>query len=128
MCRIDGAERSISVQDKDRFAIKNHRCGECGRTIMAGEKYHYDTTIYEGSRDSFKTCGHCMVGRAWLLKNCGGFIYTEIMDEVREHAEEYPKLAMPLLRLCAAARRKWQGRNGLMPLPAPPPDIEAHYT
>lgn len=127
MCRIDGAERSVVIQSKDRKAIKEHRCSECRRPIAAGETYHYETTIYDGQRDSSKTCAHCCIARQWLIKNCGGFIYGEVIEEVQEHGEEYRQLRMPLYRVVAGARRKWQRfGGGLMPVPAMPPSISVH--
>ena len=127
MCRIDGAERCMVIQSKDRKAAKMHLCSECGREIALGETYHYETTIFEGSRDSSKTCAHCMVGREWLIKNCGGFIYGEVIEEIQEHGDEYPKLRLPLYRVVAGARRKWQRfGNGLMTVPKMPPPISVH--
>lgn len=124
MCRIDGADRSEVLQSAMRKARKEHRCSECRRTIQPGEQYQYDVTLYEGSMDTNKTCAHCMVARAWLLENCGGYIYGEVIEEVQEHGEEYRQLRIPLYRVAAAARRKWQRfGGGLMPIPAPPPNI-----
>lgn len=130
MCRIDGAERAEVHSGHQRKARKLHKCSECRRQINVGETYQYDFTVFEGSPDTYKTCQHCCVLREWLLKNCGGYIYTEVADEVREHAEEYRYLAIPLLRVTAGARRKWKrfGSDELMPIPTLPPPITVAET
>lgn len=127
MCRIDGCERVEIFQDSDRKARKPHHCTECGRAISIGEVYHYEAGKIEGTLDTYYTCQHCMVGRAWLLANCGGWVYTQILEEVREHAEEYPAIALGLYKLAIGGERKWQRkRGGLMALPQMPRPIEVH--
>lgn len=124
MCRIDGAERMTLLQEATRTARKAHFCGECCRVIAAGERYNYQFGAYEGESEAHKTCPHCMVARDWLLVNCGGWIYEQVGEEIIEHAEEYPKLALPLLRLAVGMRRMWKGfHGGLMPLPKQAPAI-----
>ena len=68
-----------------------------------------------------------MVGRDWLLQNCGGFVYEQVNEEIWEHAEEYPKIALSLAKIVVGAKHKWKsfGRDGLMPLPKMPRPIEA---
>jgi hypothetical protein len=126
MCRVDDAERCTQLQLCERKARKEHRCSECYRTIAKGERYRYEVTVYDGFTSTIKTCKHCWVAREWLTENCGGFIYKQVLEEIREHAEEYPRLALPLYRICTAAGRKWQrfDNSGLMSVPKLPPSIE----
>lgn len=125
MCRIDDCERVEIFQKVDRKARKEHSCSECGRPIAIGETYHYVAGKIEGRLDTYYTCSHCMVGQEWLLKNCGGWIYTQVLEEIREHAEEYPKIALGLYKISFGGSRKWQRkRGGLMPLPKMPLSIE----
>jgi hypothetical protein len=127
MCRIDGAERVNIFQSADRKARKEHRCDECRRTILPGEVYHYEFGELEGDPETYRTCQHCLVAREWLLKNCEGWIYTQVMEEIWEHVEEYPKLGLPLMRIYVGARRKWKSfKGGLMALPKMPPAITIH--
>lgn len=126
MCRIDGAERNDFDSSEVRRARVPHACCECRREIAPGETYLRMFSVYDGHADTYKVCGHCRVAYAWLGRNCGGYILEEAIEELREHAEEYPHLAVPLLRIIAGARRRWRRFNngGLMPLPAAPPDIQ----
>lgn len=125
MCAIDDAERVETLQDVMRKARKEYRCGECSRAIRTGETYRYVFGKLEGDRVTYRTCQHCLIGREWLTINCGGWLYEGVMEEIEEHAAEYPKIALPLLRIAVGARRKWQRFDGagLMPFPKLPPAI-----
>lgn len=126
MCRIDECERVEIFRDKDRRARKEHKCSECYRAIAAGETYRFECGMCEGEFETYRTCSHCMVARGWLLKNCHGWVYSQVIEEIEEHAEEYPKIALGLRKIMAGARRKWQRKQGgLMPLPLMPRPIEA---
>lgn len=125
MCRIDDCERfevSTTVQVKAR---KPHTCGECRRTISVGETYTKDTGLHEGYWSAFKTCGHCLIGRQWLVKNCGGFVYEQVADEVEEHAHEYPPIAPGLLRVHRGMSRQWKRGDRLMNIPRMPRSIQS---
>lgn len=125
MCRVDDCERVEILQNADRKARKRHKCSECYRPILAGETYHYECGICEGSFDTYRTCSHCMVARGWLAENCGGWVYTQVLEEIEEHAEEYPKIAFGLNRIIVGAKRKWQSfGGGLMAIPKMPPELQ----
>lgn len=128
MCRVDECDGRVEVlQSKDRKARKEHGCGECGRVIVIGETYHYEFGTMEGHADAYVTCAHCMTGRGWLQKNCGGFVYEQTVDELNEHAQDYPALRLPLYRVVVGAKRQWQRfGGGLMNMPKMPPPIEIH--
>lgn len=127
MCRIDDGELVTVNKTEYRVAAKDHKCTECNRTITKGEKYKHDSALYDGSWSTYKTCQHCQTGMKWLEKECGGYIWTEVIEEIHEHADEYPKMAFPLLKFVVGARRKWKGfgDNSMMPIPNLP---EGKYT
>ena len=127
MCRAEGGENPDVYVDHIRHARKEHKCSECGRPIMPGEIYRSHFYVYDGNADTSKTCSHCCVGQDWLAHNCGGYIFEQVIEEIHEHAEEYPhpSTAIPLLRIAAGARRRWKRFDGagLLPIPRMPPDI-----
>jgi hypothetical protein len=123
MCRIDYCDglwkRRASIE---RVARREHECSECGRLIHSGETYEYFRGLWSDGQDEWvtvKTCLHCVIARGWLMSECGGWIYTEVLDELREHWEEDTIYRAPSLgRLIIGMRRKWQQRDGsLMPVP-----------
>jgi len=52
-----------------RSARKEHACGECGASILPGEKYEYVSAKWDGYVDSFKTCEQCVDLRTWVKNN-----------------------------------------------------------
>jgi len=128
MCAIDDCDERVNVvQTADRIARKEHRCSECYRQIVKGEKYHYEFGTLEGDAVTYRTCPHCMVAREWLHKNCGGWIYQGVIEEICEHADEYPDLAEPLKLIVSGANARWKSIGGdLMPIPDMPPAISVH--
>lgn len=125
MCRVDDADRVEMLQSGQRKARKEHRCDECGRTITVGEFYLYEGGVFEGDLQVYKTCAHCLVGRKWLWDNCGGHIFTQVCEEIQEHAQEYPAIAFPLYRFAVGVHRKWKSfrDDGLMPVPQALPPL-----
>ena len=126
MCRADGADSWPEFSTYEmRKAIKKHKCEECGRDINPGESYAYEALKFEGEFYQHKTCQHCLVPIDWLKINCGGYIFGEVCDEIKEHAEEYSKLALPLMRLVVGMKRRWRKFNGegLMTIPQQAPGI-----
>lgn len=128
MCRIDDLDGSTTCYTAtERTARKAHICSECWRAIEPGERYQHVFALVEGEPDTQKTCEHCLVGQRWLLKNCGGYVFGQICEEIEEHAGEYPALRAPLEALATGSRRKWRRFDGgaMMGLPALPPSIES---
>lgn len=123
MCRIDYADGPIDFYSEHYYkAKKQHKCGECGRDIEIGEKYRYMSGKWEGEFASYKACIHCSEGMDWLTTECGGFMFSEVVEEIEEHARDsYKKLNVhdPLLRFCVGARRHWKKftSNELMNIP-----------
>ncbi len=123
MCRADGGDTPTICRTKKVQARKPHRCAECRRTIEPGETYEYTFMVFEGSGDSYRVCAQCLVACRWLARNCGGYLFHEVREEIEEHAVEYPALGEPLRALAAAMRAGWRGSDGVLmaPLPLPPP-------
>ena len=114
MCMIEGTDgfefRPLATA-KVRTARKTHLCGECGRTIKAGEQYRYDTFIYEGQFSRERTCSHCRAAQEWLTKVCGGFLFQGVLDDLEGHIGE-SAADFRFLRLIVGIRRKWLRFDG----------------
>ena len=78
------AELHTSV---DRTAKKEHKCCECGRPILPGEKYEYVKGKWEGEFTQFKTCWICKTIREDFF-NCG-FYYGQLWEDLYDAFAEY---------------------------------------
>jgi hypothetical protein len=130
MCRADDCDSPTISRSETRRARKLHRCSECGRQIAKGEIHRYHFCVYDGDVSTPRTCEHCCVAEDWLRANCGGYVIEQVIEEIREHAEEYPALALPLLRITVGAKRKWWRFDGAgflgIPKMPPPIDVREH--
>jgi hypothetical protein len=63
-----------------------------------------------------------------LRENCNGSVHAGLLDEMEEHADEYPAVRFSMNRIRIGIRRRWQrfDRLGLMPVPKSPPEITEH--
>lgn len=120
MCRVDDAESALMLASETRKARKQHKCDECGRVIQVGETYLHERGIHECEPFTNRTCGHCKVARDWLQGQCGGWVFTQVEEELREHwYEDTGYRTRELARLIYGMGRHWQARKGgLLPLPA----------
>lgn len=109
MCLIDSLDGDPEFLDETlRRARTRHRCGECGRTIAAGERYEVATGKWDGSIGRNKTCLQCAAAREWLKEECAGFIYGRVLEDLREHAEEIGPPHTSVHRLAAAMKLRWR--------------------
>jgi hypothetical protein len=119
MCRVDDCdEMSTIVQDERLVARKEHKCSECCRVIRVGETYNRQRLKFDGEMSTHKICAHCQVVRDWLGSECGGWVYGEMEEDIREHFFEgyEPRLTG---RLAAGMHRFWTTIKGdLMKLPS----------
>ena len=120
MCAIDDGDLCTIWRETTPRAAKPYKCAECGREIAPGEKYKRIDCLFEGSWDYAHICAHCGVMADWLGKECGGWVLRGVLDDFREHANDY---RWPdLYRLIVGVKRKWQRFDGeaLMPIPKLP--------
>lgn len=121
MCMIDGCDGFVTVLSSNkRKARKEHHCTECRRTIQPGETYLNEGTLWEGEKSTYKTCAHCVVVRDWLISECGGFIYSGVLEDIAEHASE-SGYGFGVTRLAVGIENKWKRKDGrLFPIPRMP--------
>lgn len=120
MCRVDYCdERATIIADEMLVAKKDHTCDECGRFIRPGERYNRERGKFDGEMFIHKTCQHCVIAVEWMNATCGGFVYGEVEEELREHwCEDSGYRTRELARLIYGMGRNWQARKGgLMPIP-----------
>jgi len=91
VCRVDDGDCVDVYEVEYPVARVDHRCGECRRTIMAGEPYERHHIVADGSATTHIVCSHCGVLEAWLLKECGGTVTHELIEDIEEHALEYDR-------------------------------------
>jgi hypothetical protein len=129
MCMIGDDDGWAVFRSGERRAAKNHRCGECGRTIVKGERYRFATglsTEWE-AWSTFHLCGQCNAATRWLVVVCGGYLYEATREDIGEHVvgdEDYLRTA-PLTRLYRWHLTCWRDRNGDL---RPVEDVQALTT
>jgi len=99
-------EESEILFDKIVTARKTHKCYECGRDIVAGEKYRYEKTKYDDEITTIKTCLDCVSIRKHLVCD---FYWGQVWDLVSESIDYYSDDNQPwsaISRLTPAARAK----------------------
>ena len=79
---IDGCDELEACSETWRKARKAHTCCECGGAIAPGDLYQDTTGIWGGRPSRYRTCKGCVEVR--LAFNCGGWIYGELWNDVRE--------------------------------------------
>lgn len=73
-------------QHKTVRARKTHKCCECHREILIGEKYEYVFGKWDGDTYTHKTCLDCMSVRDSFF--CAGYIYEMIWEHLWEHLSD----------------------------------------
>jgi len=103
-CEFEADVDEICEALKDNIVIarKGHHCDECHDPILPGQKYRYETLVYEGRVFTHKTCLDCDSIRRHL---CGCFQFGEIRQLVKEGiAQECIPSESQISRLTPAAR------------------------
>jgi len=128
MCRIDGSDERASVYCVTTpVARVEHLCGECRRTILVGEPHERHDSVYDGSASTHRVCSHCAVLADWLMRECGGTVVHELIEDIQEHADEYQR--GDLGQLAALARNQWMKGPSFrkpypgIPIPTMPPPL-----
>jgi hypothetical protein len=126
MCMADYTDgASIVLHDRNQKARKEHKCSECHRTIQIGETYNVQRAVFDGQADSYKTCAHCQVVQSWLQKECGGYVYQGVHEDINEH--RLGGYGFGVVRLAAGMGAGWHRRDGrLWPIPKLPKITEHH--
>ena len=116
MCMIDdGGDRCTIVSSVNYTAIKEHRCAECKRSIPVGDVYLRETLIVGNRFATHKTCAHCQVVRRWLADECGGWMFSRVLDDIREHADK--SVDGQIKVMADRMDRQWKMSDGrLLPL------------
>jgi hypothetical protein len=83
---IDVDETSETICQEIRKARKTHKCEECNREIIKGEKYEYLFSKYDGSTDVHKTCLDCLSIRKTFF--CDGWYYGQLWEALFEHIRD----------------------------------------
>lgn len=68
MCNCDMGNGPSAYSSRVRTARKQHRCFECGKSIMPSQMYEYASGIWDGEPSSFKTCMRCVALRTAHVK------------------------------------------------------------
>lgn len=99
-----------------KAARKQHRCEECGRAILPGERYENVHGKWEGAVSTLKTCANCLDIRQFVANSvpCFCWAHGNMLDEARDAiqdaywraGDEVKGLFMGYGRLVIAGRRK----------------------
>lgn len=113
MCLVNDSDGYlVLLEERHNRAKKPHKCTECNRVIGAGEVYLLEKAILDGDFETYKTCAHCQVARAWLMVECGGWLYRGVYEDIAEHVSDGKGTAA--VRLLIGMRRKWGKKDGAL--------------
>ena len=85
-------------------ARKEHVCEECGRRILAGERYETVAGKWDGEFFTFKTCSHCLDLKNFVNENTACFCWAH--GNIREDAMETARCVRTLGLLFGVWRRE----------------------
>ncbi len=71
--------------EKLRTAKKIHKCTECNENIYPKQKYMYETGLYDGVFQTYKTCSACLELRN---KYFHSWIFGCILDDLYYHLDD----------------------------------------
>ena|ERR1700722_1922760 len=118
MCMVDDYDRVELLRDGNVIARKEHKCRECHRVIKKGETCESYAFKHEGDFDSGYCCIHCCVCKDWLIRECAGYLYSEVEEDLRQHWYEDGIRTYELGRLIVGMKEKWTTPKGkLMKVP-----------
>lgn len=87
-CTIDNdtGEQGQIFTKHNRKALKEHKCYECGKIILPGEKYCYESGKWADEIHSYRTCLDCLSIRDEIF--CS-YVYGNIWEDLREQIGGY---------------------------------------
>jgi len=103
-------------------ARAQHRCDECYRTIVPGERYERVRGVWDGTFSMYKMCPRCIALRDHLAAHvpCFCWPFTGLLENARETIRSLPREAhgsgflFELGRMAVAIKRtpKYQRAGG----------------
>ena len=69
------------------IARKSHKCGECGRDILPGEKYECFSGCWDRIFNTHKTCSDCLSIRKTFF--CYGCCFGMMLEFLHEHIRDF---------------------------------------
>lgn len=114
MCMYGGDDEWDVFNSCERRAAKDHRCGECGRTIVKGERYAWAKGLFDGHWSTYRTCLQCEAAKQWLLAVCSGYFFEMTTEDLRNHVDgdEWYERSPALVRLVRWQVYDWYDRHG----------------
>lgn len=115
---IDGGNYDYEIQFSTCTtpkARKPHRCCECERTILPGERYQRWTGFWDGSFDTNKSCLPCAEIRTAFTCEGGETVGTlwedmdNVLPELTTANECFRKLSPASKEFLLAKWREWKG-------------------
>jgi len=87
-CTLSGHdfEECYTLKNKILTAAKEHKCSECGKAIIKGERFEFYSGKAEGVIFTCKTCLDCVSLRETFYPD-GGWYAGSILDEIAENIE-----------------------------------------
>ena len=117
MCMIDMLDGGSPTFHQEFVARREHLCGDCRRRIAPGERYTVAKGPYDGQWWRAKQCDHCRMATKWLIRQCNGFLYEGVLEDLEEHwNEDWLLRSHGLGRLILGMRKQWQPYGKLLPL------------
>ena len=83
---VDIDSYSTNLSQSHPKARKDHRCGECRKTIVRGEVYLREVNIHDGRVITDKTCQDCVSIRNEFFRE--GYWYGQVIELLDEHVQE----------------------------------------
>ena len=74
------------ISKTELTAKKIHKCHECYRAILPGEKYEVQKYVYEGKFETHKTCSECREIREMFF--CEGYQYESIHEDFENNLND----------------------------------------
>ena len=110
MCMVDDAESAAVCETIIRKARKDRQCHECFRVIRKGERYEHASVLFDGHWTTNDTCEGCLWAREWLIKECGGYLFGGVLEDLQQHHYEGGYNTADLLRRIVGIKKKWRGK------------------
>ena len=115
MCAIDFADPADVSEFVSRRACKEHKCSDCNRTILKGERYEHCSWLYDERWSREHICQHCVWAAEWLKKYCRGYVVGGIHEDLCDHWYDSPDYrTIDLARRIIGIRKGWKTRHGFL--------------